>query len=134
VVHDDDEVKGGGGIWGYGGAAVDPRTGDVFVATGNALAPEPQDQPYAESVVRLDGKHLSVLASNTPSNFSGQDLDFGATPLVFRVQGCGSAEVRSGARYSLRRWFQAAACTCRRGRAPRAESSSRSELVQPRSS
>jgi outer membrane protein assembly factor BamB len=88
VVHDGDEVKQGGGIWGYGGAAVDPATGDVFVATGNALPPEPQDQPYAESVVRLDGRRLSVIASDTPGNFWGPDLDFGATPLVFKVPHC----------------------------------------------
>ena len=67
VVHVGDEVKQGGGIWGYGGAAVESRTGDVFVATGNALGPQPQDQPYAESVVRLDGTNLSVRAANAPS-------------------------------------------------------------------
>jgi hypothetical protein len=88
VVHDGDDVTMGGGIWGYGGASVDPRTGDVFVATGNALDPEPEDQPYAESVVRLDGEHLSVVAANTPSQLDGTDIDFGATPLLFQPPGC----------------------------------------------
>jgi outer membrane protein assembly factor BamB len=75
----------GGGIWGYGGAAVDTTNGHVFVATGNALT-TPENYLYADSVVELSGS-LQVLGWNTPS-LVGSDVDFGATPILFRPAGC----------------------------------------------
>ncbi len=87
VVRDDDgSIVGGGGIWGFGGASVDAGTGDLFVATGNAFAPEPQDQPHAEEVVRLSPS-LAVLDADQPA-LSGEDVDFGSTPLLFQAPGC----------------------------------------------
>jgi len=79
-----------GGIWGYGGASVDPLTGDLWVATGNS---EPlgdgEAQGYAESVVQLDPS-LNVVAWNRPSGIPDADLDtdFGSTPLLFQPAGC----------------------------------------------
>lgn len=75
----------GGGIWGYGGAAIDPSTQHVFVATGNALT-TPQNYGYSEAVVELSSS-LGVLGSNSPP-LSGSDADFGATPVLFRPTGC----------------------------------------------
>jgi outer membrane protein assembly factor BamB len=75
----------GGGMWGYGGAAIDPSTQHVFVATGNALT-TPQNYGYSEAVVELSSA-LGVLGSNSPA-LSGSDADFGATPVLFRPTGC----------------------------------------------
>ena len=83
---DDGSIVGGGGIWGYGGASVDPATGDVFVATGNAFDPLPEDQPDAERVVRLTSA-LEPVASNHPA-LLGVDVDFGSTPVLFQAPGC----------------------------------------------
>lgn len=86
--------RSGGGIWGPGGASVDPETNNVFVATGNAdttmgLA---QNAGYAEEVVELSPTLNTVVAHNYPTNIpqldGDEDFDFGATPLLFRPQGC----------------------------------------------
>jgi hypothetical protein len=42
-----------GGVWGWGGVSIDPRSGDVFAATGNSIGTTREDDGYAESVVRL---------------------------------------------------------------------------------
>lgn len=79
-----------GGIWGYGGASVDPLTGDLWVTTGNS---EPlgagETQGYAETVDELDPS-LGVLAWNRPPGIPDEDLDtdFGSTPLLFQPNGC----------------------------------------------
>jgi outer membrane protein assembly factor BamB len=75
----------GGGIWGPGGASADPSTGDVFVATGNALT-TPQWYRYSEHMVELSDS-LKVLGANAPK-VKGNDADFGSTPLVFTAPGC----------------------------------------------
>jgi outer membrane protein assembly factor BamB len=75
----------GGGIWGYGGAAIDPSNRHVFVATGNALT-TPDNYLYSDAVVELS-RSLKVLGSNSPI-LSGNDVDFGATPILFRPTGC----------------------------------------------
>ncbi|MGH2640512.1 MAG: PQQ-binding-like beta-propeller repeat protein [Actinomycetota bacterium] len=75
----------GGGIWGAGGASVDPATGDVFVATGNAVA-DPEHFGFAEQVIRLS-RRLKVRSANYPG-VTGVDSDFGATPTLFRAPGC----------------------------------------------
>lgn len=76
----------GGGIWGPGGVAVDPGTGDVFAATGNALT-SPESYRHAEEVVRLD-PDLHVAAHDDPRTPYVFDNDFGATPLLFQAAGC----------------------------------------------
>jgi hypothetical protein len=77
-----------GGIWGWGGASIDARTGDVFVATGNALG-GPEDAGDAESVVRL-GARLHVRQSSDPlrAPYAIGDRDFGTTPVLFQAAGC----------------------------------------------
>ncbi len=84
----------GGGIWGPGGASIDPSNGNVFVATGNAdtSGGASQNATYAEQVVELSSTLGSILANNYPTNIpniSGDDdFDFGATPLIFQPPYC----------------------------------------------
>ena len=75
----------GGGIWGPGGVSIDPATGHVFTATGNALT-NPESFLYCENVVELS-KALRVLGSNYPG-LTGTDVDFGATPILYHPPGC----------------------------------------------
>jgi len=80
----------GGGIWGLGGASIDPSNGHVFVATGNALT-SPESYSYSEDVVELD-QSLNVLGANYPGLIGG-DVDFGATPILHRPSGCSTTQV-----------------------------------------
>ena len=76
----------GGGIWGWGGAVVDVRDGDVYVATANAVVVR-EDTPFAEHVVRLTSA-LRRRAANHPPLPNTGDADFGAAPLLYRAPGC----------------------------------------------
>jgi len=87
----------GGGIWGWGGASIDPATNDVYVATGNADVTDPkngdsQSAGYSEEVVALSPNLTSILANNYPTNIptitGDDDFDFGATPLLFQPPNC----------------------------------------------
>jgi hypothetical protein len=67
--------------------SVEPSTGDVYAATGNALTRR-QNDGYAEHVVRLS-RHLAVKGGNDP--FAHKELgdqDFGSTPTLYRAKGC----------------------------------------------
>src|SRR5215472_13430272 len=75
----------GGGIWGPGGVSIDPATGHLFTATGNALT-NPESYRYCENVVELSSA-LRVLGSNYPG-LTGDDVDFGATPILYQPPGC----------------------------------------------
>jgi outer membrane protein assembly factor BamB len=76
----------GGGIWGWGGASIDPTANALYVSTGNATT-TPQNIDYAESVIRLT-TGLALVAFDKPSLSTGKDLDFGSTPVLFQVSGC----------------------------------------------
>lgn len=84
----------GGGIWGPGGASVDPSTNNVFIVTGNAdtTTGQAQNAGYSEEMIELNSTLGSVLASNYPTNlpsiYGDNDFDFGATPLLFQPPGC----------------------------------------------
>ncbi|MCW3004482.1 MAG: PQQ-like protein [Conexibacter sp.] len=91
--------SGGGGIWGYGGVAADTATGNVYAATG-ADSVEAYTQ-YADRLVALSS-NLDVLGSIEPFHPTSYpcggapcDVDFGATPVVFKPTGC-STMVASG--------------------------------------
>ena len=78
----------GGGIWGPGGASIDPTTNDVFVATGNAdtSAGAEQNAGYA-NIIELSPTLGTIIAVSSPQHpqISGDnDFDFGATPLRFQ--------------------------------------------------
>jgi hypothetical protein len=75
----------GGGIWGWGGASVDPANGDVYVATGNSFGAS-EHVGFAEHVVRLSSS-LQVKASHWPGTLIGDD-DFGSTPTLYQKSGC----------------------------------------------
>ena len=75
----------GGGIWGPGGVAVDPATGHVFTATGNALY-NPESYRFGEHVVELSDA-LKVLGANY-LGLTGGDVDFGATPILYQAPAC----------------------------------------------
>ena len=77
----------GGGIWGYGGASIDPVTNNVFIATGNSSGSN-QTLGYSEQIVELSPDVSTVLAHNHPSLPVRADIDFGATPLLFNPPGC----------------------------------------------
>jgi outer membrane protein assembly factor BamB len=86
--------NGGGGIWGYGGVALDPSNGQVYAATGaDSNVPEGYT-PFADRAIALDA-NLNMLGSfgpPEPGTFpcTGEpcDLDFGATPVVFQPPSC----------------------------------------------
>ena len=83
------QATGGGGIWGPGGAMIDPVTQNLFVATGNALA-APDYAPLGESVVSLD-QSLDILQTHSPGKgilTKKGDFDFGSTPTPIDVPGC----------------------------------------------
>ena len=75
----------GGSIWGWGGASVDPRNGDVYIATGNTID-DPQNAVYGESVIRLTSD-LQLVSFSKPG-FTLADDDFGSTPTLFQKSGC----------------------------------------------
>ena len=84
--------QSGGGIWGHGGASIDPQNQSVFVAVGNADTSTgiAQDTGFAEHVVALTPT-LGLIASDgppLPGAMSFDDLDFGATPTLFQPAGC----------------------------------------------
>ncbi|HST24927.1 MAG TPA: PQQ-binding-like beta-propeller repeat protein [Gaiellaceae bacterium] len=94
----------GGGIWGPGGASIDPANGHVFVATGNALK-NPESYSYSDHVVEL-GPSLNVLGANYPNlaNYPGLvsgDTDFGSTPVLYRPSGCPTQQVAAKNKYGL---------------------------------
>jgi outer membrane protein assembly factor BamB len=93
----------GGGVWGWGGAAVD-ASGNVYIGAGNAdynagkIGPEP---PFARTTNEQVGygEHLIALSSNlstvessyaVPYAFSPteRNLDLSGTPVLFTPQGC----------------------------------------------
>lgn len=74
----------GGGIWGQAGASVD-SDGNLYVATGNAIT-TPENYGYSDAVVKLTSS-LDVVAYDKPS-LTGEDVDFGSTPMLFQPPGC----------------------------------------------
>jgi outer membrane protein assembly factor BamB len=78
-----------GGIWGWAGVSIDPRTGTVFGATGNSIGTSNEASGYAERVVRLSSL-LQLEQSNYPLRppFHTGDRDFGTTPVLIRAPGC----------------------------------------------
>jgi outer membrane protein assembly factor BamB len=83
---------GGGGIWGYGGVSVDAATGRVYATPGDDS--DESYTEYSDRMVALDAQ-LDVLGSWAPDHHDDFpcagapcDLDFGATPLVFKPAGC----------------------------------------------
>jgi hypothetical protein len=101
--------NGGGGIFGWGGVSVDPKTGNVWAATANAVGPDaPTDGVFdAESIVELTPALQKLQASHAPGMPPHGDYGFGSTPTLFHPTGCpalASAESKDGSMYV---WQQA---------------------------
>ena len=93
----------GGGVWGWGGVAIDPSAsvGGVYVATGNSKGGNGQ-LAYAENIVNL-APDLVMVGAATPAfgkTQNGYDNDYGSTPTLFQPNGCGqkylAAESKTG--------------------------------------
>jgi outer membrane protein assembly factor BamB len=70
-------------IWGRSGAVVDPSTGDLLVATGNA--PWNGTTNWGDAVLRLSPDATKLLGNYTPSDtdqLNSSDLDLGSTSPV----------------------------------------------------
>jgi len=70
-------------IWGRAGAVIDPVSGHIFVATGNAHWNGNDD--WGDSVIELDADATKILGNYTPTNtqlLSNQDLDLGSSSPV----------------------------------------------------
>ena len=70
-------------IWGRSGAVVDPATGDLLVATGNA--PWNGTTDWGDAVLRLSPDATALLGNYTPSDtdhLNAADLDVGSTSPV----------------------------------------------------
>jgi outer membrane protein assembly factor BamB len=87
----------GGGVWGAGGASIDPSTNVVYIATGNADETDPannglQNAAYSEQIVELSPDVGTIIVHNYPGNLPSvptlDDLDFGTSPLLFQPPGC----------------------------------------------
>jgi outer membrane protein assembly factor BamB len=75
-------------IWSKGGAGVDPETGDLVVATGNA--PWDGSTNWGDSVLVLSPDASTLLRHYTPAdqdNLNRSDLDLGSTSPVFLSDG-----------------------------------------------
>lgn len=93
----------GGGVWGWGGAAVDAG-GNVYVGTGNAdinkgkIGPQPPFIPttneqtsYGEHLLKLAGDLSTVesgFAVQYPFSKTVTNLDLSGTPVLFTPVGC----------------------------------------------
>lgn len=70
-------------IWGRAGAVIEARTGDIFVATGNATWDGKQN--WGDAVIELDPDATRILGNYTPDNteyLNEHDADVGSTSPV----------------------------------------------------
>ena len=75
-------------IWGRAGAVVDPVTGDLFVATGNAKWDGITN--WGDAVLELDANATHIVGNYTPSNteqLNAGDVDVGSTSPVLLGNG-----------------------------------------------
>ena len=93
------EGASGGGIWGPGGASIDPSTNDVFVATGNADTSKgtAQNAGYAEQVIELS----LMLTQSLPATIRRTFQTFTVLKISISVR-----RRYSSHRTVVRRWSQ----------------------------
>jgi hypothetical protein len=97
-------VDGGGGIWGWGGASIDPANGHLWVATGNSIDVAGEAFDDAESVVELGSDLHRIQGTHAPGVPGAGDYDFGATPLLFQSKSCGPLVAALNKNGSLYLW------------------------------
>jgi outer membrane protein assembly factor BamB len=76
-------TESGSAIWGRAGAVIDPRTGDIFIATGNGLWNGTNN--WGDAAIALDSSATRMLDNYTPSNteeLNRRDGDIGSTSPV----------------------------------------------------
>jgi outer membrane protein assembly factor BamB len=93
----------GGGVWGWGGVAVEPDGSAVYTGVGNAdesaqnppFVPAPAESAgYAEHILKLTGDLASAADSHLPSSIdppnppNATDIDLAGTPILFQPPGC----------------------------------------------
>jgi len=72
----------GGGIWGWGGLAVDPTTGDLFGGTSNIETNG--GLPFSNAIVELNAQLTAALSQNNPSDpTDDNDDDFGGAVTLY---------------------------------------------------
>ena len=88
-------LGGGGSVWGWGGVAYSPRSGSLFVATGNAFRGGSnvgkrfrESAGYGEHIVELS-PDLTVRAAHHPPEMRGLDIGFAGSPVLFSHRICG---------------------------------------------
>jgi outer membrane protein assembly factor BamB len=88
-------LGGGGGMWGFAGAAYSVRRGSIFVATGNAFRGGTnvgkrfkEWAGYGEQLVELSPDLRVLAASHPPDVNKVLDLDFSSAPVVAQRPGC----------------------------------------------
>lgn len=75
-------------IWGRPGAQIDPATGNIFIATGNAAWNGKTN--WGDAVIELNPDATSMLGNYTPANtdeLNDRDLDVGSSSPVWLGQG-----------------------------------------------
>lgn len=86
----------GSGMWGMGGTSLDPATGDIFGASGNA---EPNEVAlYSNSVLRWTTGTFAVAGTSASTTNVGDD-DYGAIPGLFPAPDgtvCAGVEGKNG--------------------------------------
>jgi PQQ-like domain len=82
--------NGGGGMWGWGGAMIDPKNGHVWVATANAAGPDVRDDSDfdAEAVVELTPDLRVLHVGEALGMPTTGDYGFGSTPVFASPTGC----------------------------------------------
>jgi outer membrane protein assembly factor BamB len=73
-------AESGSAIWGRSGAVIDTITGDIFVATGNALWDGRAN--WGDAAIAIDSSATRILDNYTPTNteeMSARDADLGST-------------------------------------------------------
>jgi outer membrane protein assembly factor BamB len=73
-------AESGSAIWGRSGAVIDTTTGDILVATGNALWDGRTN--WGDAAITLDSSATRILDNYTPTNteeMSARDADLGST-------------------------------------------------------
>jgi hypothetical protein len=101
--------NGGGGLFGWGGVSIDPKTGDVWAVTANAIGPDvTNDGSFdAESIVQLTPTLTKLQSSHAPGMPLHGDYGFGSTPTLFHPTGCPALAAAESKNGSLYVWQQA---------------------------
>jgi outer membrane protein assembly factor BamB len=80
-------AESGSAIWGRAGAVVDSRTGDIFIATGNARWDGQTNWGDAAIALDMDAKMIDNYTPTNTNELSDRDADLGSTSPVLLGNG-----------------------------------------------